>query len=79
MKETLEARMGRLMRDVRESRGVTQERLAKKLGRDQATISQWENARSGILAADFLAWADVLALTKDEWLAFRKLDVDIAA
>jgi transcriptional regulator with XRE-family HTH domain len=54
--------LGYLLREARESVGVTQAELARRLGRSQQAIAQAERWASNPTAAFIRAWADALGL-----------------
>ncbi len=53
---------GYLLREARETAGVTQAELARRLGRSQQSIAQAERWASNPSAAFIRAWADALGL-----------------
>ena len=53
---------GYLLREARETAGITQGELSRRLGRSQQAIAQAERWSSNPTAAFIRAWADALAL-----------------
>lgn len=84
--ETIEQRVGALMRKVRELRKnpasgsdgsgrLRQEDVAVRMGKKQAAVQRWEAGDRHISAVDFIKWAEQLSLTAEEWAEFRALGV----
>jgi transcriptional regulator with XRE-family HTH domain len=52
--------LGARIRQARESRGLSQEELASLVSRDQRAISEYENGKRKLAAADIPTFAEVL-------------------
>lgn len=54
--------LGGLIRAWRESKPITQEKLAEKLGVSQSLITDWERGKARPLADSLVALADVMGV-----------------
>jgi transcriptional regulator with XRE-family HTH domain len=59
-RQQIQIAIGNRIRQAREQLGITQEKLADLVGRNQRSISQLENGERNLPASDILIFADVL-------------------
>lgn len=52
--------LGRALRECRESRGYTQQRIAENLGVSKMTISYWESGKHAMLAENLKRYCKFL-------------------
>lgn len=64
--------IGKRLRDIRLSRGLTQVELAKKLSMTQALISDYERGRLRMNAGVVVAFTKALKVSSDEILGIKK-------
>jgi len=73
---TDEKAIGRRMREIRETRDVTQVELARKLGVDQTLVSSYERGRVRMHAAVVVQIARTLKTSTDKILGLKKAKRD---
>ena len=65
------------IKSIRESRNLTQDDLAKMLGKNRSTISMWESGRSNPRADALIKLSMIFGCTIDELLTGLK-DMEVA-
>lgn len=71
---------GKLIAELRKSKGLTQQQLAEQLNLSNKTISKWENGSGSPDVSNLPVLADVLEVTVDELLrGEQNSSVDMAA
>ena len=69
-------KIGRFIASCRKERGLTQARLAERLGITDRAVSKWENGKSLPDASIMLELCDLLKITVNELLSGERLDMD---
>jgi transcriptional regulator with XRE-family HTH domain len=70
----VEVQIGRRLRELRETRGVTQAEVAEALGVNQSRISEYEQGGLRLHGAVIVALARSLRVSADELLGLDKTD-----
>lgn len=70
----VEVQIGRRLRELRETRGVTQAEVAEALGVNQSRISEYEQGGLRLHGAAIVALARTLRVSADELLGLEKAD-----
>ena len=70
----VEVQIGRRLRELRETRGVTQAEVAEVLGVNQSRISEYEQGGLRLHGAVIVALARTLRVSADELLGLDKAD-----
>ena len=68
----VETTIGQMLREIRESQGISQGRLARALGVNQSRISEYEQGELRLHGAVIVALAKVLGTSADEILGLKK-------
>ncbi|MCO0597428.1 helix-turn-helix transcriptional regulator [Peribacillus butanolivorans] len=63
-----------MLRELRESRGLTQQQLADRIGCSKSTISDYENLRNIMLVSTAKVIADELNCRIDDLYAWLEVD-----
>lgn len=69
-------KIGRFIASCRKERGLTQARLAERLGITDRAVSKWENGKNLPDASIMLELCDLLKITVNELLSGERLDMD---
>jgi transcriptional regulator with XRE-family HTH domain len=69
-------KIGRFIASCRKEQGLTQARLAERLGITDRAVSKWENGKSLPDASIMLELCDLLKITVNELLSGERLDMD---
>ena len=67
---------GRVLRDVRELNGVTQEEVARALGRSQSFVSKSETGERALKVGELFQFAKVLGLEPEQLVSLMREAVD---
>ena len=63
---------GKIIKKYRESRHMTQQKLAQAVGVSRGRISRWEHSKGKIMARHLIALSECLHVSCDELLNIKK-------
>ena len=58
--ERFTARLMATLKNRRKALGLSQQAVAKRMGVQQSSVSEWETGRTGLIAANLINYADAL-------------------